>query len=590
MTKDLVTEWDLKKYFYSSTNDENIKKDIDLYKDKVESFIARYRVKGNIFNLDEEGFLIFLEEMDVLNIDAEKVSIYLSLLSSLDTQNQDIQKESIKLQKMFSEYSEKFLFIDEEFKEIGWKRFEYFSGLNIFSDFKNYLRTTGINLQYLLSEPEEKVAIKLGTAYSNNLYEELTSSFNFNFRGDSISEDEVRTFREDQDRGKRLDAFKSLADVYSNKQNQIVLGNLYSLICKDNVADVEMRKFSTVMSQRNISEELSDDTVDVLIKNVSDNYKLYHKFLFKKAEILGLEKLENHDIFAPFPDLEDLEGMPFEEGWELYKNTIEKIDTKLATFSDDMLNTGRISVYPKEGKTSGAYAQYTQKLPEFVLLNWANSIGDVATLAHELGHAFHGNLSKKQKGLVYHTPLTLAETASIFNETIMFETLLNLAENKAEKNKLICNRLDDIFSTVFRQITYILFEKRCHESFQRNEPLTFDDYNRIWLEEMTKLFGTSVNLNENLVKYGWSSISHIFQSPFYCYTYAFGNLISLNLYQNYKNSSDKNDFLKKYHEFLSAGGSDTPENLLKNIFDMKFDENFYNTAFSNINELIDKLD
>ncbi len=588
MTKELATEWNLEHYFYSSINDEKLKNDIELYKTEVESFIEKY--KGNVSNLNEEDFLVFLEELDTLDLHIEKVSIYLNLLSSLDTQNQDVQKEIAKLNKLLSEYNEKFLFIDEEYKEIGWRRFEYMAGLGILFPFKNYLRTTGINLQYLLTEPEEKVAIKLGTAYSNNLYEELTSSFEFNFRGDIISEDEVRTFREDQDREKRLDAFKSLSSVYKNKQNQIVLGNLYSIICKDNVADVELRKYQTVMSQRNISEELSDKTVNTLLENVSDNYKIYHKFLFKKAQILELDKLETHDIFAPFPDLEDLEGMSFEAGWELYKNTIEKIDPKLAAFSDDMLLNERISVFPMQGKTSGAYAQYTQRLPEFVLLNWANSSGDVTTLAHELGHAFHGNLSKKQKGLVYHTPLTLAETASIFNETIMFETLLELAETKAEKNKLICNRLDDIFSTIFRQVAYVLFEKRCHESFQKNEPLTFDDYNRMWLEEMSKLLGPDINIEEDFIKYGWSSISHIFQSPFYCYTYAFGNLISLNLYQNYKNSSDKNDFLKKYHEFLSAGGSDTPENLLKNIFDMKFDESFYETAFSNINELIDKLD
>jgi oligoendopeptidase F len=207
-----------------------------------------------------------------------------------------------------------------------------------------------------------------------------------------------------------------------------------------------------------------------------------------------------------------------------------------------------------------------------------------------MGHAFHGSLSKKQKNLVYNTPLTLAETASIFNETLMFETLLEMTDNKSDRNKLICNRLDDIFSTIFRQVMYVKFERRCHESFQRNEPLTFDDYNKMWIEESKELLGPDVNADENLIKHGWSAISHIFQSPFYCYTYAFGNIISLNLYQTYKNTSDKKEFLVKYHEFLAAGGSDTPENLLSNIFDMKFDDKFYSVAFSNIDELINKLD
>lgn len=583
---ELVTEWNLEKYFYSSIHDENLKKDLETYKSRSDAFIQKY--KRNISNLSDDDFFLFLEEMDTLNLEIEKVLMYLGFVSSLDTQNQEVQKETARIHKMISEYGEKFLFIDEEFKLMGFKRFEALAALD--SPFKNYLRTTGVNLQYLLSQPEEKVIIKLGTAYSSNLYEELVTSFEFNFRGEKISEDEVRTLREDQDREKRKDAFKSLACVYLNKQNQIVLGNLYSLVCKDNVADVELRKYNTVMSQRNISEELSDETVDTLLKNVSENYLLYQKFLLKKAQILELDKLETYDIYAPFPVVEDVEGMPFEEGWELYKRTIEKIDPELAAFSDEMLSGGRISVYPKEGKTSGAYANYSQKIPEFILLNWSDSPGDVATLAHEMGHAFHGYLSKKQKALVYNTPLTLAETASIFNETLMFETLLEITESKEERNRLICNRLDDIFSTIFRQVAYVLFERRCHESFQRNEPLTFDDYNRMWAEEMKRLMGPDVNVDESLIKHGWSSISHIFQTPFYCYTYAFGNIISLNLYQNYKNSKDKEKFLNSYHEFLAAGGSDTPENLLKDIFDMKFDDSFYAVAFSNIDELIKKLD
>ena len=583
---ELVTEWNLEKYFYSSIHDENLKKDLETYKSRSDAFIQKY--KRNISNLSDDDFFLFLEEMDTLNLEIERVLMYLGFVSSLDTQNQEVQKETARIHKMISEYGEKFLFIDEEFKLMGFKRFEALAALD--SPFKNYLRTTGVNLQYLLSQPEEKVIIKLGTAYSSNLYEELVTSFEFNFRGEKISEDEVRTLREDQDREKRKDAFKSLACVYLNKQNQIVLGNLYSLVCKDNVADVELRKYNTVMSQRNISEELSDETVDTLLKNVSENYLLYQKFLFKKAQILELDKLETYDIYAPFPVVEDVEGMPFEEGWELYKRTIEKIDPELAAFSDEMLSGGRISVYPKEGKTSGAYANYSQKIPEFILLNWSDSPGDVATLAHEMGHAFHGYLSKKQKALVYNTPLTLAETASIFNETLMFETLLEITESKEERNRLICNRLDDIFSTIFRQVAYVLFERRCHESFQRNEPLTFDDYNRMWAEEMKRLMGPDVNVDESLIKHGWSSISHIFQTPFYCYTYAFGNIISLNLYQNYKNSKDKEKFLNSYHEFLAAGGSDTPENLLKDIFDMKFDDSFYAIAFSNIDELIKKLD
>ena len=584
----MKTEWDLERYFYKSIEDEQLQADLQLYMDKADVCIEKY--SGKIAELSDEEFLCFLEDIDALNVDGEKVMVYLGLVSSMDTQDQDVQKKISKISKMLSKYSEKFLFIDEEYKLIGFRKFEYFSSLGIMAPFKNYLRNTGISIQYLLSEPEEKVVIKLANAYGTNLYEELVTSFKFNFRGENLTEDEIRTLRESQDRSIRRDAFQALADMYLTTQNQIVLGTLYSLVCKDNVADVELRKFDTVMSDRNMSEELSDKTVDTLLNTVSSKFSLHHEFLGKKAKILGYDKLENHDIYAPFPSDVEEPKFTFEEGWELYKNTIEKVDPKLYEFSDDMVESGRISVHPKQNKSSGAYAQYTKNLSEFVLLNWANTVSDVSTLAHELGHAFHGSLSKEQKSLVYHTPLTLAETASIFNETLMFETILDKTEDKLTRKKLICNRLDDIFGTIFRQVVYVLFERRCHESFKNNEPLTYEDYNNMWFEEMEKFIGPNVNLNKDLMKHGWSSIPHIFHTPFYCYTYAFGNIISLNIYQKYKDSDNKEEFITKYHKLLESGGSDTPENLLNDIFGIKFDESFYNLAFTNIEELIKKLD
>jgi len=254
-----------------------------------------------------------------------------------------------------------------------------------------------------------------------------------------------------------------------------------------------------------------------------------------------------------------------------------------------MLNGSRISVYPKPKKVGGAYANYSKNIPSFVLLNWTNTFYDVVILAHELGHAFHGHLSQVQKNSVYGTPMTLAETASVFNETLMFESMLPKVSDQ-EKKVLIASRLDDIFGTIFRQIAYTRFEKRCHESFQENKPLTYNEYNQIWFEEMQNLYGPHVNLDPELFQYHWASIPHFQHTPFYCYSYAFGNIISLNIYQNFKESQDKEGFIKKYHSLLEAGGSDTPENLVSEIFNIRFDAKFYETAFRHIEFLISELE
>ena len=166
---ELVTEWNLSKYFYSSIHDENLKKDLELYKSQADTFIGKY--KDNISTLSDSEFVLFLEEMDVLSVSVERVMVFLGLVSSLDTQNQEVQKELSKIHKTLSQYHEKFLFIDEEYKTMGWRKFEQLASWDGIVPFKNYLRNTGISLQYLLSELEERAIIKLETAYNSNLYD-----------------------------------------------------------------------------------------------------------------------------------------------------------------------------------------------------------------------------------------------------------------------------------------------------------------------------------------------------------------------------------------------------------------------------------
>jgi oligoendopeptidase F len=575
------TEWDLPTYFYKSHKDQELERDVETFKQNVET-LCQY--KGRVRTLDENGFLEFLDYLSIFNASSERVEFYLALLSSLDTQDQDVQKTIQRLMKINVQLAEKLTFIDEEYKAMGYARIMELSRDPRFEEYRNYLVGQADVLKYLLSEREEQLLIKSDSASGENIYEELTSAFEFDLYGEKITDEEVRSKRESVDRQERLDACRSLAAVYGRKENQIVLGNLYVLVCKGNIFSKEVRGYKTVMEARNISEEVSNEVVDTLIKTVSDAYPLFHEFLRKKAEIMGLTDFAFHDVLAPIGQTS--REFSFEEGWKLFLDTIKHVDPKLHGYSETMLEQARISVFPKKGKTSGAYANYAPHTPEFMLLNWTNTISDVSTLAHEMGHCFHGWLSKQQNPLVYETPLTLAETASIFCETIMFDRLIRSDMTEQEKQAAIIQRLDDIFGTIFRQIMYIRFERRCHESFDRNEPLTYDDFNRIWLEEVKALYGPDVHVDPELAQYGWSTIPHIFHTPFYCYTYAFGNIISLNLVQQYQQASNKDEFLQKYHSFLGAGGSERPEDLLGRVFNMKMDESFYSTALDSIRGLM----
>lgn len=585
--QNMNTEWNLSRHFYNGVDDPHLTEDVNTYVLKVDAFNRKY--DGKIRTLSDEEFLQFIKDLDDLN-DSDKASFYLGLVSSLYTQDQSVQKTMQRLAKIWAECDDKLTFIDEGYKELGYDFLMRLSANEHFAPYKNYLVFEANSLKYALSEVEEKLLLKIAAADDNNMFDELSSSFEFEFQGKKMTSEEVRSWRENKDRSARLEAFRSIADKYASPQNQIVFGIIYALVCKDNVFEKEMRGYSTVMESSNVSEEMSNEAVDDLIKNISDAYGIYHEFLQKKAEILDIDDFSIHDVFAPVESGEEDGNISFEKGWNMYLNAIKDVDSELYEFSLEMMNDERISVFPYKGKTGGAYANYTSNIKEFTLLNWTDTYSDVTTLAHELGHCFHGHLSKQQKSLVYSTPLILAETASIFNETLMFDAMMKANISPKKKLSMISSRLDDIFGTIFRQIMFTRFERRCHESFDRNEPLTYEDFNKIWLEETEALYGKHVKIDSELVKYNWASVPHIFQTPFYCYTYAFGNLISLNLVQSYKKSNEKEAFIQKYHNFLAAGGSERPEELLMKVFGMKIDDRFYEVALSSIKDLLFEMD
>ena len=278
-----------------------------------------------------------------------------------------------------------------------------------------------------------------------------------------------------------------------------------------------------------------------------------------KAKILGKEKLNPWDLYAPL-ELEEKE-IPFEEGLNMFYSVIKDFDSEFYNFSKGMFEQGRVDVFPKKGKRGGAFASYEKDVPSFVLLNYTNKLKDVSTLAHELGHATHGYLSQKQKGQVFDSPLSLAETASIFNELLLSE---KLKESLSEKELMafLAEQLDDFFGTIFRQVQYVLFEKRVHETILDGKELSYLDFNKMWREESIKLTGDSVKYDSKAEEeVNWSRIPHIFRYPFYCYAYAFGNLLSFSLYEQYKEEGDS--FVEKYKNILRAGGSKTPYELLK---------------------------
>lgn len=585
------TKWDLEKYYYKSLSDEKLTEDINKIIPSVKTFAKKY--KGKIKKFSAKDFILFFNEEEKISKTIAKAGIYIHYLSALDTQNQEVIKKNGEFDFLMTEVANELLFISQDFKEIGFEKLMKFSKNKLLKNYENYFFQKAISIKYLLDEKTE-YALNLkensGADAFENLYEELTNSFMFkvkiNGKIKEVTDSEVRMMRTSPDEKIRVEGLRSLREVYCDKKVQITLGNTYNAIVKDCTSEIKLRKFKSVMSPRNLSEELSEEVVNMLLEEVQNAYPIYQKYLKIKAKLLGKTKLKNSDLLAPISNVE--KEFNFEDSLNLFLDVMKEFDEEFYNYSIDMFKNGRVDVFPNKGKRGGAFASYTEGFESFVLLNHTNKIRDVMTLAHELGHATHGHLSQVQKAKVFDSTLSLAETASVFNEILVSESIIkNL--NTHEKIDFLEKKLDDIFSTIFRQIQYVLFEKRVHETILSGKELTFIDFNKIWREEQVKMTGNIVEYDVKAEdESGWSTIPHIFRSPFYCYSYAFGNLLTFALYNQYK--KEGKPFVNKYKNILRAGGSRKPyELLLENGLDIK-SRKYYQSGIKVVEEMVNEFE
>ncbi|MEM1312220.1 MAG: M3 family metallopeptidase [Patescibacteria group bacterium] len=586
----IKTNWDLSADFYKDLNDPQFSEDIITIKADVNNFVKTY--KGKINTLEATDFLKYFELDDKTDYLINKVGSFLFYLASLDTQDQKVLAKQSEFDNLMIDLSNQTLFVSQEFKQIGYQKLIQLSKEPSLAAYSNFFVKQANSIKYVLDEKTE-YALNLksnsGSSAFENMYEEFTNSFSFEVTIDNkrqkLTSDQVRSLRMSSNESKRKKAFKSYHKVYSQKQNQIILGNCYSAIVKNWVSEVSLRGFDSVLSKRNIVQQIPDTAISTLLNEVEKAYPIYQKYLEIKAKLMGKKQLEDWNLLAPLEKV--TKQINFEEGLELYLKQIRNFDEEFYQYSKSAFEQGRVDVFPKAGKRGGAFCVYDAQFPSFVLLNYTDKLNDVSTLAHEFGHSIHSYFSLKQKPQVYYSGTSMAETASIFNETLLNNYL---AQTLTEKEKLafLDNQLSDIFATIFRQIQYTLFEKKVHEFHLSGKSLTYIDYNRLWRQEQEKLTGDVVRYsNPAEAASGWSSIPHIFASPFYCYSYAFGNILSFALYEKYQEVGQ--DFVDSYKNILSSGGSKPPyELLLEYNLDIT-KAHFYQKGLKVVKDLVDSF-
>ncbi len=586
----IETNWNLDQY-YKGINDPQIKKDMQKVEEMVDLFVKKYKWK--IKDLDEKWFLELFEDDDKISHLAVKIWRYLHFLFALDTQNQDVIKKNQEFDDFVTRLSNELIFVDQEIKDISYEKMIEFSKKEELKDYKNWFVQKANSVKYLLDEKTEFALNIKSNAVSNvlsSLHEELTWSFvfrlNIDWKTKVLTEDEVRNLRLSANPETRKKAFDAIRKKYLDKKVQISLGNVYASVVKDWITDVKLRWFKSVMGPRNNSEEISDEVIEKLLEQVTKSFHLYQRYNKLKAKLLGKDKLQYYDVLAPISNKD--KKIDFQEWISLILDCMKNFDQEFAEFTKEMFTSWQVDVFPKRWKRWGAFASYDKDHKSFVFLNYSDSLDDVSTIAHEFWHAIHWYFSQSQKRKVYDTGLCLAETASVFNE-LVFADYIKWKLEDDEKVAFLAKQIENAFATSFRQIQYVNFEKRVHESFYNWENLTYADFNKIWRQTQVEMSGDTIDYDVPEEKESsWSWIPHIFASPFYCYSYSFGNILSFSLYQRYK--QEWKDFIPKYKNILKAWGSMTPYDLLQTIWIDISSDKFYQDWIKVIEKMIDDLE
>ena len=564
--------WDLSKFFNSS--DELDKFCLDL-QNRANEFKTKF--SQNLSNLNANEFQNAMSEYEEILSGIGKIMSYAYLKFAKDTSTGAFLA---KYEEICAKIEEIVLFFEIEFNELNSEIQNNF--ISNTPKFSYYLENLAKNKPHQLSFLEERILLgtaNTGASAFSRLFDESMARARFEFRGQSLKEEEILSKLSSDDREIRKEAAIALSQGL--KPMQHLLTYIYNMIKTDLKNSCELRGYEYGESSRHLSNQIEKSSVDALIKASENSFDLVSKFYDKKREILGFDKLYDYDRYAP---LGGDEKMEFDEAKSIVIKAFSEFSTLFGDLAKRAFDENWCDVYPDENKQAGAFSHSASSdIHPFVLLNFTGRRRDLFTLAHELGHSIHQYLSYSVGYLNSHTPLTTAETASVFCEMLVFEYIKN-SVSKEQRVALLAGKIEDIFATLYRQINFTTFERRIH-SYEGE--ISSDEIDRIWLEESKKMFGESLILND-YYKIWWSYIPHFIHSPFYCYAYSYAQLLVLALFGLYKSGKCEN-FVEIYTKFLSLGGSKSPKELVGMFgFDID-DEKFWNIGIDQVVNLVDEF-
>ena len=521
--------------------------------------------RGTIASLDAAGLSEVMRDFETISNLMSRAGHYAMLRFSENTVDPDRGAQMMAMQERSTAISTKLIFLELEWAAVPDDHAEALVNDAALDFCRHHLVNLRKNRPHLLTEAEETIMAEksvTGAAAWVRLFDELTSAIEVDLPdelgGTGLPLDQALALSQSNDREVRRTAAEGITAALEPGLRTRAF--VYNTLLLDKSIDDRLRGFDSWVSSRNLSNEASDESVQALVDAVVGRYDIPQRWYALKAKVLGLDKLADYDRSASVATTERAIG--WSEATGIVRDAYASFSPELAGIVGRFIDENWIDGPARPGKRGGAFcAGVTPDHHPYVLLNWSGKSRDVATLAHELGHGVHFYLAGENQSIYHHsTPLTVAETASVFGETVTSKRLLSMIDDPAERFSLLATTLEDSIATVFRQVAMNRFEDRCHTTRREEGELSVDTFGEIWAGTQTDMLGPSVKISDGYRSW-WSYVPHFMGTPGYVYAYAYGQLLALSVYARYQETGD--EFVPAYLDLLRAGGSRSPEDLGK---------------------------
>ena len=583
--------WDLSD-LYASPGDPRIVADLDTALLAAQAFAQRYRGRINVAGGPTAGEVADAVAMlEGVMEQVGKPCVYAELVHAADSAPAAHGALVALTQEKGSAVRQEVLFFELEWLAVDEAHAQRIGDDPRCHKYRHYLTSVRRYRPHVLSEPEEKILeekANTGARAFARLFDEVTSAlvFDVDVAGERRQENEsgVLSLLHDGRRAVRQAAADAL--TRGLETNGLLLGFIFNTLVHDHAADDRLRAYVDPMQSRHLANEIRPETVQALMHACEARHDLVRRYYRLKATLLGIDVLADYDRYAPLAAAAATASWP--RCREIVLGAYHAFAPRMSEIAREFFDRRWIDAELRPAKRGGAFSASTvPSVHPYVLVNFTGRLNDVMTVAHELGHGVHQYLSRPHGYLQADTPLTTAETASVFGEMLTFEYLLREVTDRGQRLALLCGKIEDTIATVFRQITLTRFEEQVHHARRTRGELGRDEICTIWQTANAALYGDAVQLTENY-RWWWAYIGHFIHTPFYCYAYGFGELLVLALYEMYRREGAA--FVPRYLDLLAAGGSDTPENLLRRVGVDITDPGFWNLGMEPFERMVEEAE